>query len=140
MPENTRDDLLKLLKQCNPRTRSTTIQAIEGRVSEDRVAYVKEQLSFLEPDLTTRQVTFISSRVCDCGKLATQENTIVGACQHRGCSKFVCKECSRICSRCGKIFCPHHSTVYRDGEISCYSCKPFKWLRLFFDLPRKAVK
>lgn len=140
MDEKTRDELLELLKKCNPRIRSTTIQAVEGRASEDKVGYIKEQLSFVEEDMTTRQVTFISSRLCDCGKLVSQENTLIGTCQHSNCTSFTCKECARVCSNCGRMFCPHHVTLYRDGDIFCVRCRPIKWLRLFFDLPRKAVK
>jgi len=138
--EKTRDELLELLKKSNPRTRSTTIQAVEGRASEDKVGYIKEQLSFVEEDMTTRQVTFISSRLCDCGKLVSQENVLIGACQHPNCTSFTCKECSRVCSYCHRNFCTRHVILYRDGEIFCVRCRPIKWLRLFFDLPRKAVK
>ena len=139
MAENTRDELLELLKKCNPRTRSTTMQAVEGRASEDKVGYVKEELSFMEPDFTTRRVTFISSRICDCGKLVSQDNALAGVCQYHGCTRFTCKECTRVCSRCGRMFCPDHGTVYRDGDIFCTRCRPIKWLRLFFDLGKKKV-
>lgn len=76
MSEKTREELLALLKQCNPRQRSMVIQGVEGRASEDKVAYMKEQLSFMEADLTTREVTFISSRLCDCDKLISQKNVL----------------------------------------------------------------
>ena len=100
MDEKTREELLELLKQCNPRQRSTIIQAIEGHASEDNIGYIKEELAFLEPDMTTRQVTFMSSRLCDCGKLISAKNPLTGVCQYSGCSKFTCSECSRVCIRC----------------------------------------
>jgi len=140
MTERSRRDFLELLAKCNPRTRSTTMQAVEGRASEDKVGYIKEELSFLEPDLTTRRVTFISTRVCDCGKLVSQENALAGACQFPGCTNFTCKECARVCSRCRRMFCPGHYSSYVDGDIFCARCKPIKWLLLFFDLGKKEVR
>jgi len=134
MSEKTREELLALLKQCNPRQRSTVIQAIEGLASEDKVAYIKEHLSFLEPDLTTREVTFISSRVCDCGKLISQNNVLQGKCQQAKCVKYVCSDCSKVCSRCGRTVCPEHRTQYLDGSTYCRRCRPFKWARMFFDV------
>jgi hypothetical protein len=138
--EKTRDELIELLKKCNPRTRSTTIYGVEGRASEDKVGYIKEQLSFLEPDFTMRQVTFVSSRVCDCGTLISQENALAGVCQHPGCTKFVCIRCRRVCWRCNKTYCSEHASVYKDGETSCRRCRPIKWLRMFFDLGKKVGK
>lgn len=139
MPENTREELLELLKRCNPKQRSTIIQAIEGRASEDKVGYIKEQMSFIEPDMTTREVTFLSARVCDCGKLVSQKNPLTGVCQHLGCDKFTCTECARVC-RCGKTFCPCHAAVYRDGEIYCRRCRPIKWLKVVFDIGNERRK
>ena len=140
MNERSRRDFLELLSRSNPRTRSTTMQAVEGRASEDGLQFVKEEMSFLAPDLTTRKVVFVSSRVCDCGRLISQENALAGACQSPGCANFTCKECSRVCSRCGRMFCPDHCTVYGDGEVFCTRCKPIKWLRLFFDLGKMEVR
>ena len=125
-------ELKEQMKKSPVRTRHTTVQEVEGFASADKVGYVKEEMSFLETDGTAREVTFISSRLCDCGRLLGQENPIFGTCQHRGCTGFTCSECARTCTRCGGTFCPVHATVYRDGEIFCHRCKPIKWLKLFF--------
>ena len=133
MNERTREEFLRLLAQCDPKTRKTTMGGGGGRVSADRVSYIKEELSFIEQDGTTREVTFIESGVCDCGKLVTAKNPLKGTCQHPGCNNATCSECARTC-RCGRNFCPHHATIYRDGSIYCDRCKPIKWLRLFFGI------
>jgi hypothetical protein len=140
MDEKTREELLELLKQCNPRQRSTIIQVIEGRASEDNVGYIKEELAFLEPDMTTRRVTFMSARQCDCGKVVSAKNPLTGVCQHPGCKKFTCSECSRICVRCNRTCCSDHSSIYPDGEVYCRRCRFLKWLKIFFDIGNERSK
>jgi hypothetical protein len=133
MPEKTREELLEYLKTCNPRTRNTFIQMIEGKVSEnDSAAFVREKLSFMEQDLTPREVTFVSSRLCDCGKLISQNNALQGKCQHRGCRRYVCAECARTC--CGRTLCPRHYTESRSGKVHCRRCRPVALLKAFFDI------
>jgi len=134
--EKSRQDFLKLLAKSNPRTLNTFIQVIEGKISEkDDAPFIKDVMTFLAPDLTTRQVTFLSSRLCDCGRLISQKNTLQGKCQHRGCSKYVCAECSKTC--CGRTLCPRHYSEGRDGEIRCSRCRPIAWLKAFFDIGRE---
>ena len=78
MPEETREELLEYLKTCSPRTRNTFVQMIEGKVSEkDSTTVIRERLSFMEPDLTPRELTFVSSRLCDCGALIVEKNRLV---------------------------------------------------------------
>ena len=130
MAKESVEEIFRRFEQSNPRQQTTSISSIEGKASEDSVGFTKEQLSFVQPDFTTRTVVITSSRTCDCGRLLSP-NSLVGTCQHNGCKCFVCSECARIC-RCGKTFCPRHATIYRDGEIYCSTCKPFKWLKIFF--------
>jgi len=131
MAKESIEEILRRFEQSNPRQQTTSISSIEGKASEDSVGFTKEQLSFIQEDLTTRSVVITSSRLCNCGKIITQKTSLAGSCQNRGCKNLVCSECIRTC-RCGKTFCPKHAKIYRDGEIYCSTCKPFKWLKIFF--------
>lgn len=133
MNEKTRHDFLQLLQKCHPRQRATSVQTIEGRASADGVAYTKEELSFLEPDLTTRKVTLFAAKQCDCGLIISAKNTLKGICQHPRCRRYCCSDCALVC-RCGRVFGPCHATQYKDGDVYCYRCRPVKWLKLFFDI------
>ena len=133
MNERTREDCLRLLRQSNPRQRSTTINSIEGYVEEDEIGFVREEMSFIEQDLTVRRITHNSSRLCSCNQLITAKNPLTGRCQHPGCRAFTCAGCVRVC-RCGRVCCPRHATVYADQEIYCRRCRPLKWLKMFFDI------
>lgn len=134
MNEKTREDFLRLLAQCDPKVRKTTVGGVGGRASRDRVHFVKEELAFVQADNTVREVTFVESGLCDCGKMITLKNPLKGTCQNPGCQRCVCAECFRVCSRCGRTYCVRHSTVYRDGSIYCNRCRPVKWLKLFFGI------
>lgn len=131
MSKMSREDLLKLLAKCNPRTRRTTVRQIEGKVSQDDVSFIQEQLSMLEPDLTVRQVDFIGSRLCDAGHAIDQQTRLIGQCQHKGCSAYVCSHpgCGFTCARCGMLGCRHHMHVYETGEAYCSRCHPIALLR-----------
>lgn len=59
MSEMSREDLLNLLAKSNPRTRRTVMRVVEGKVAQDDIAFVQEQLSFV--DRTSRSETSISS-------------------------------------------------------------------------------
>ena len=80
MSEKTREELLDLLRRCSPRTRRTVMRVVEGKVSRDNAAFIQEQLSMVESDLTVRQVDFISSRTCDFGHLLDQQTRLVAVC------------------------------------------------------------
>jgi len=145
MNERTRKDFLDLLKKSNPRERKTAVQRVEGKVSSDGTNYVKEELSFMSPDLTTRQVTFVSSRLCDCGAMLSANNPILGTCQYisvrnKVCEVYLCSQCSRACERCRKRICPKHSIKVGD-VFYCRRCAPLKIaakaLKAFFRIGEK---
>jgi len=141
MAKKTRDEILEYLKTCSPRARNTVIQMIEGKVSEnDAATFVKETLSFMESDLTPRQLTFVSSRLCDCGKLVSQENPLHGKCQHLGCTRYICASCVRVCEHCKKTYCGRHSKQYKAGDTYCIKCRGHKWCRILFDISKRVVK
>ena len=129
MSEKTREEILDLLRRCNPRTRKTVLRVIEGKVSQDNAAFIQEQLSFIEPDMTVRTVDFVSSRLCDAGHALDQQNRLLGICQHNNCSANVCSHpgCGYTC-RCGRLFCHRHVRVYGD-EAYCSRCYPAALLR-----------
>ena len=133
MAKESVEEIFRQFERSNPRQQTDKIYTVEGKVSEDNIGFTNVQLSFLQPDFTTRSVVVTTSRTCDCGRLISQKNSLVGTCQKKGCNHFTCSECTRTC-RCGKTFCPKHATIYRDGEIYCSRCKPFKWLRIFFSI------
>jgi len=147
MNEKSRKDFLDLFKKSNPRQRNTTVQRVEGKASSDGTNFVKEELSFMSPDLTTRQVTFVSSRLCDCGAMLSANSPILGTCQYKSfgkeCGVYLCSQCSRICERCRKRICPKHSVKVNDVYY-CSGCAPFKIfgkvLKIFFRLTGKALK
>jgi len=103
MAKESIEEILRRFEQSNPRQQTTSISSIEGKASEDSVGFTKEQLSFIQEDLTTRSVVITSSRLCNCGKIITQKTSLAGSCQNRGCKNLVCSECIRTC-RCGKTF------------------------------------
>lgn len=129
MAENTRDELLELLKRCNPRTRKTVMRVIEGKASRDNAAFIQEQLSFMEPDMTVRSVDFISSRTCDFGHLQDQQTRVVAVCEVCGAHTCSTSGCSFTCARCGRALCRRHASVYGDNEAYCSSCRPVALLR-----------
>ncbi len=135
MPEMTREELLEFLKTCNPRARNTFIQMVEGKVSEkDSTAFVREKLSFLEPDLTPRELTFVSNRLCNCGAIVGDNNKLVARAEC--CGVFTCEMCNNRCIRCGNNVCKAHSIVSSDGEVYCSRCK---WFGIGWKLVKKGV-
>jgi hypothetical protein len=129
MAKLTRKDLLDLLSKCNPRTRKTTIRAIEGKVSQDNAAFVQEQLSFVEPDMTVRSVDFISSRTCSFGHLQDQHTHLVAVCEVCGSHTCSTAGCSYTCARCSRALCRRHASVYANDEAYCSRCHPLVLLR-----------
>ena len=133
MAKESVEEILTRFEQSSPRQQTDKIYTVEGKVSEDNVGSASMQLSFIQPDLTTRSVVITSSRTCNCGKLVTQKNSLVGNCQHRGCRNYTCTECSRTCSRCKKTYCPDHM-----GNTTCRRCQPVelvtRGLKWFFDV------
>ena len=125
MDEKTRRDFIDLLNRSNPRQRKTTTQSVEGPASADGVTFVREEMSFVEPDATARQVVLTSSRQCDCGLVLTQSNPFLGQCQYRGCHGYLCAGCLRKCTRacCGKVVCHEHSREL-SGSVFCTDCYP----------------
>jgi hypothetical protein len=132
--------LLNQMPGSHPRTRKTVMRVIEGKADQDDAAFIQEQLSFIEPDMTVRQVDFISSRTCSFGHLQDQQTRLVAVCEM--CGVYTCSTpgCSFTCIRCGRALCRKHAHVYADGEAYCSGCRFMKWLRIFFDVGRKAVK
>ena len=129
MGKMSRQDFLDLLAKCNPRTRKTVLRVIEGKVDADGAAFVQEQLSMLEPDLTVRQVDFVSSRTCSFGHMQDQQTRLVAVCEV--CGVYTCSTpgCSFTCARCGKALCRRHSRVYGESEAYCSRCHPLALLR-----------
>ena len=141
MAEKTRDEILEHFKTCSPRDRNTLIQTVEGKVSEDDAAtFVRETLCFMESDMTTRQLTFVSSRLCDCGKLVSQENPLRGRCQHPSCTRYICGSCVQICEHCKKAYCGRHSKQYKAGDTYCITCRRYKWGRTLLEISKRVVK
>jgi len=122
MSEYSREELLRLLSRCSPRTRRTVLRILEGEVAEDGVAYVREDLSFMEPDHTVRSVELISSRLCSGGHVLDDKTRIVARAQC--CGAIVCdaEGCTHVCSRCGKTLCREH-TCRVDGKDHCARCR-----------------
>ena len=131
MGKMSREDLLKLLAKCNPRTRKTVIRVVEGRVSQDDAAFIQEQVSFIEPDMTVRTVDFISSRLCDAGHAIDQQTRLIGQCQHNHCSVYVCSHPGGgfTCGRCGMVLCRRHAWLCGESEAYCSRCRPLVFLR-----------
>jgi hypothetical protein len=137
MSKMSREDLLKLLAKCNPRTRRTVMRVIEGKVSQDHAAFIQEQLNFVEPDLTVRSVDFISSRTCDFGHMLDQQTRLVAVCER--CGRHTCSAqgsgsgsssvCSFTCARCGKALCRCCAHVHGTDEAYCLACWPVALLR-----------
>ncbi len=134
-----RKELLAFLKRCNPRTRSTVIRAIEGRVSTDGVAFIKEHVEAMEPDNTIHTIDFVSARECDFGHLLDEKNRLVS--RASCCGALTCAEegCSLNCVRCGASLCRRHASIYADGEVYCASCKSHKWLQVGLRVTGKAA-
>jgi len=105
------------------------MRVVEGKVSQDNAAFIQEQLSFIEPDMTARQVDFVSSRTCSFGHLQDQQVRLVGVCEV--CGAFTCSApgCSFTCGRCGKAVCRGHARVYGETESYCSHCARVVWLR-----------
>ena len=133
MAKESIEEIFRRFEQSNPRQQTDKIYSIDGKVSEDNIGSINTQLSFLQPDFTTRSVEITSSRMCDCGKLVSQKNVITGTCQHNGCNNFTCSECVQTCSRCKHTFCPDHIR-----NNTCGRCQPVvlitKGLKWFFDI------
>ena len=137
----TRRELLAYLRRCSPRTRSTVIRAVEGRVSSDGVAFIKEHMEFVEPDMvTTRTVDFVSARTCEFGHLLDEKNRLVSTSSCCGAMTCSVEGCSLNCIRCGASLCRRHASVYADGEVYCASCKSYKWLKVGLRVTGKAAK
>jgi len=129
MGKMRRQDYLDTLARGNPRTRKTVARIIEGKADQDGAAFLQEQLSFVDPDMTVRQVDVISSRTCSFGHLQDQQTRLVAACEV--CGNYTCSAegCSFTCRRCGKAVCRRHAHVYGEGEAFCPGCRPWAFLR-----------
>ena len=133
MSRMTREDLLDLLARSNPRTRKTVLRVIEGRVSQDDVAFVQEQLTFVDPTMTVRNVDFVGVRQCSAGHVLGQEQHLVAQCSR--CSGWTCSApgCTHTCSSCNAILCSACARVYGPDEAYCATCHPralLRWLIL----------
>jgi len=127
--EKTRAELLDLLARSNPRTRRTVLRVIEGRVSQDDVAFIQEQLTFVDPTMTVRNVDFVGVRLCSAGHVLGQEQRLVAQCAR--CSAYTCSVpgCTHICSRCNVTICNTCAHVYGPDEAYCARCHPRALLR-----------
>ncbi len=129
MAEETLDELLDRFAKCNPKTRKTVRRSIGGKVSEDNAAFVQEQLSFVEPDMTVRSVDVIATKTCDAGHLLDQHTRLVGLCEICGSHTCSTAGCSYTCARCGRALCRNHASVYENNEAYCSRCHPLVLLR-----------
>jgi len=143
MNERSRADFLSLQEQSKAGVRTTTVYSFGGRISDDQVGSIREDLAFIQQEegrLTTRKVTLFESRVCDCGTALSQKNPVQGKCQHRGCTRYVCAACMQVCQRCQNTVCSYHS-FRLDGKVYCRRCAPKRVLsmavRAFFDIDDK---
>ena len=129
MSRMTREDLLDLLARSNPRTRRTVVRVLEGRVSQDDVAFIQEQLTFVDPTMTVRNVDFVGVRQCSAGHVLGQEQHLVAQCSR--CSAWTCSAplCTNICTSCGILICRACSHVYGPDEAYCARCHPRALLR-----------
>jgi len=121
MAENTREELLELLKRSSPRTRRTVLRALEGSADVDNVAFVEDTLDFIEPDQTVRSVKFIASRTCTFGHVLDTHTHVVAVAQCCGAVTCSAEGCSLNCSRCGKSICIRHSHRV-GGRTYCRRC------------------
>jgi len=125
-----RRELLRFLRRCSPRTRSSVIRTIEGRASADQVAFIKEHIETMEPDATVRVVDYVAARTCDFGHLLDEQNRLIATTDCCGALTCSAEGCSLNCIRCGRSLCRRHAAVFSDGEVYCPSCKSSKWLRI----------
>jgi len=139
VPEMSREELLEYIKGCSPRTRDTFVQRLEGKASEkDATPFAREKLSFMEDDLTPREITLVSSRTCDCGALLSESNKLFGRAEC--CGALLCDRCQSQCVRCGKAICHRHSHRFSEEETYCPGCRLAKWVKLATGLLGKGVK
>jgi len=139
MSKLTRQDLLDLLARSNPRTRRTVVRVLEGRVSQDDVAFIQEQLTFVDPTMTVRNVDFVGVRQCSAGHVLGQEQHLVAQCSR--CSAWTCSApgCTRTCSHCNAVLCSACSHVYGPDEAYCARCHPRALLRWLVLGSRRAI-
>lgn len=60
--------------------------------------------------------------VASCGHFIHDLSEIGGRCKVEDCQLLICKDCSRVCSRCLKLLCPKHQKL-QDGLVFCPTCK-----------------
>lgn len=120
MSECSREELLRLLYRCSPRTRRTMLWVLEGDVAEDDVVYVREELSFMEADNTVRNVEIVSSRLCSGRRVL--DTRIVARAQCRGVRVCNTEGCMRVSSRCRMTSCQRH-TRFLHGKPFCRRCR-----------------
>jgi hypothetical protein len=90
---------------------------------------VQEQLSFVDPDLTVRNVDLVGVRLCSAGHVLGQEQRLVAQCSR--CSAYTCSVpgCSHTCSGCNVTLCSACARVYGPDEAYCARCHPRALLR-----------
>lgn len=139
MPDESREDLLEEIQAWTPRTRNTFVQRIEGKVSEEGgTSFVREKVTGIAPDMTPRETTLVSSRLCDCGALISAKNQL--AARAECCGAYVCEACIVRCTRCGRALCGRHAADYEDDEVLCSRCKPWHYIRIALGLGKEGVK
>jgi len=144
MNERSIEDFNRLMERCKTKSVSQTIQHVGRPVSDDDTGYIKQEMSFIDEDMTPRRVTLYSMRNCSCGKIITESNAIRGRCQHHNCVSFTCAECSRTCQRCKGNFCSRHVTRFGQDEVYCSRCMPLKMftasVKWFFNIRKERSK
>lgn len=137
MNERNIQDFNRKLEECSTKSVSQTIQNIGGAISDDDTAYVMQKMSFIDTDMTPRDVILYSMHLCSCGQLLTQKNPVEGRCQARRCPNFTCSQCVNTCQRCKRNFCSRHVTRFGPDETYCSRCLPIRIivtsLKMFFN-------
>lgn len=128
MNERSLEDFNRKLEECSIKSVTQKIQNIGGTVSQDNTGSVEQQMSFID-DGTPREAVVYSMRTCNCGKIVSKNNSVVGRCQRRNCPNFTCSECVSTCQRCKGNFCPGHVTRFGSDEAYCSRCLPFKIIK-----------
>jgi len=140
MSEMTRKELLDLLAKSEPKTRNTSMRVIEGKVDQDGAAFIRENVSFVDTDLTVRSVDFTSSRTCSFGHLQDQKTCLVSVCEE--CHLYTCSApgCSFTCIRCGRAICRDCTFLHAKKDAYCPKCKWYAYIVITLNILKRIAK